>query len=256
MDFGQGKIIIVVPCYNEAKRLDSDQFLSYARRNGWVSFLFVNDGSTDETATLLQRLCKELPDLLFKFDLKKNQGKSEAVRLGFLKSFQRKADFIGYWDADLSTPLEDIGRLRKILVSRRANLIMGSRVRLLGRHIERQPTRHYLGRMFATTASMILGLPVYDTQCGAKFFRVTEELKKVFSKPFVSKWVFDVEIIARFLILEKAKKAPDGTFRRNTIEYPLETWVDVRGSKIVAGDYLRAAADLARIYRLLRMGAF
>ena len=54
---------------------------------------------------------------------------------------------------------------------------------------------YYLGRLFATLASTLLDVRIYDTQCGAKIFRSTDDLKIVLSKPFLSSWIFDVELI-------------------------------------------------------------
>jgi hypothetical protein len=60
-----------------------------------------------------------------------------------------------------------------------------------------------VGRAGATLISLVCGLPVYDTQCGAKIFRNAERLRQVFRTPFRVYWTFDVEILARFLLLDK-----------------------------------------------------
>jgi hypothetical protein len=148
---------------------------------------------------------------------------------------------VGYWDADLATPLDTISRFHELLKARSEfTLVMGSRVALLGRQIRRSGLRHFAGRAFATAASVVLGLPVYDTQCGAKLFRVTEITKAAFAKPFYARWVFDVEILARMAAAEK--------IRDSIYEYPLETWHDVAGSRLKSSDFVVAGFDLAAIY--------
>lgn len=127
----------------------------------------------------------------------------------------------------------------------RLDMILGARVRLLGRHIERKASRHYAGRVFATAASTVLRLPVYDTQCGAKLFRCSAPMREVFEKPFLSRWIFDIEIIARYISLMKSREeALLGIY-----EFPLDTWTDVEGSKLKPRDFARAAYDLLRIRR-------
>jgi hypothetical protein len=124
-------------------------------------------------------------------------------------------------------------------------MIMGARVQLLGRRIDRSALRHYAGRVAATAISTVLGLRVYDTQCGAKLFRA-DAAQELFSEPFRTRWIFDAEIIARLIARLSAK--PGSEARDVVYEYPLLEWRDVRGSKIRPRDYLRAALDLLRIY--------
>jgi hypothetical protein len=124
--------------------------------------------------------------------------------------------------------------------------VLGSRVRLLGRRIERRTTRHYLGRIFATVASIALRMPVYDTQCGAKLFRANDRLRACLAAPFRSRWVFDVELLAR---LRQAAAADAAAMHALVHELPLRRWEDVPGSKVTAVAGLRAALELLAIRR-------
>ena len=239
------KTCIVVPCYNEAGRLNAGEFLDWARRIPDLHFLFVNDGSTDDTQNTLDSLSHACPERIRHIHMERNLGKAEAVRRGFLESFVSDFDLIGYWDADLATPLATIPRFCGLLEDRRIDGVIGSRVLLLGRHIRRNPFRHYLGRVFATCASLAIGLAVYDTQCGAKIFRNTERLRQVFRTPFRVNWTFDVEILARFLLLDKIFGGP--VTRDRFVEYPLERWEDIPGSKLKGRDFFRGAWEILMI---------
>jgi hypothetical protein len=147
----------------------------------------------------------------------------------------------------LATPLavildfvEELKRNAQLL------MVMGARTRLLGRDIVRKQYRHYLGRIFATFASMVLRLPVYDTQCGAKLFLNSEPVALAFRKPFISRWVFDVEIIARLICTTGVNP------RAAIYEYPLIEWHDVKGSKVRFKDFWIALWDLGRIHLTYR----
>ena len=245
-----GNSTIVVPCYNEAKRLRTSVFLDYLRTHPEISFLFVDDGSKDATLHVLNTLRQSNPQQISILPLAQNGGKGEAVRQGLIHAVKlQPSGYVGYWDADLATPLEGIGDLQGILDAQpRIKIVMGSRVRLLGRFIARKAARHYLGRVFATCASMTLRLAVYDTQCGAKLLRVTPELPGLLDQPFCSRWIFDVELIARF-----AQKFPTTAGDPEWIyEFPLHRWEDIEGSKLKAFDFLRAAQDLLEIRSLYR----
>ena len=241
---------VVVPCYNEAARLRVDAFERFLRdeESSRIRLLFVNDGSRDATLSVLEDLCARAPGRASVLDQQPNRGKAEAVRRGMLQAIANgEAQVTGFWDADLATPLEQIYDFLELLDTKpELNMVFGARVRLLGRAIERQPLRHYLGRCFATVVSLLLRLPVYDTQCGAKLFRVTPELEEVLAKPFHSRWIFDVEILARFL---ENQKSDTRRLEKEIYEFPLPVWTDVAGSKVRSTDFLRAFWELAEIYR-------
>lgn len=243
-------IAIVIPCYNEGKRLDSLAILEFARAHPSVRFVMVDDGSTDNTSEIIGNMCKELPEQILSVELSKNSKKPEAVRQGFLKAFTMPVDYIGYWDADLSTPLYHIERMVEPLDDRSVEIVLGSRVRLLGRNIRRSLFRHYAGRVYATLASMTLCLAVYDTQCGAKIFKNTPQTKAAFSFSFITKWVFDVELLARVILYNKLN-----TTGRDCalfcVEHPLQEWIDKSGSKRNIADYLISMVDLAKIVHIL-----
>jgi glycosyltransferase involved in cell wall biosynthesis len=241
-----GEIVIVVPCYNEATRLDVtalDAFLCHARE---VSLLMVDDGSTDGTPHELERLRARYPQQISVLSLGANVGKAEAVRRGIKLALRRSPAMVGYWDADLATPLEAILDFRAVLAQRPdVVLVMGSRVALLGRQIRRSWKRHLLGRAFATAASLVLGLTVYDTQCGAKLFRVTRQTAALFDRPFRARWIFDVEILAR--MIASATAGGERAANEMIYEFPLQRWQDVVGSRLKSHDFLVAATDLAAI---------
>ncbi len=243
-------VVVVVPCYNEAARLDRAAFRGFSLPQRRLRFCFVNDGSRDGTLGALQALCAECPDLGWTLDLPVNQGKAEAVRQGLLAAIATGPAIVAFWDADLATPLSELPRLHAVLEDNpQVELVLGSRVRLLGRHIARSAVRHYLGRIFATGASLTLGLPVYDTQCGAKLLRVTPALGEVLARRFLTRWVFDVELLARF---ERAARGSEVPIEQRIYELPLLRWTDVPGSKVRPWDFVRSGLELLRIFRAYR----
>lgn len=235
---GRRRVTIVVPCYNEEHRLRPDGFLPLLEDQEW-SLLFVNDGSTDATGDVLLAMRQANPERIRVESLERNVGKSEAVRAGLLAALADGADVVGYYDADLATPTDDLQRIVAATDDPEVHMVLGARVRLLGREVQRATGRHLLGRVFATMASISLDMPVYDTQCGAKALRATETLRDALARPFRSKWIFDVELMGRL----RAR----GVCTEAFVEVPLARWQDVRGSKLTVQAMLRSAGDLARI---------
>ena len=240
---------LVVPCFNEARRLDVQAFVDLAA-TGEVRLLFVDDGSTDETPAVLDALCAASHDRAQSLKLPENCGKAEAVRQGMLLAIAQGAEEVGFLDADLATPPGELRRLLAILHERpETQVLIAARVRLLGNAVERKAIRHYLGRVFATAASLTLALHIYDTQCGAKLFRVTPALSAALAEPFVSRWIFDVELLGRLAWGGPGiAPVPLSAFA----EVPLQIWHDVAGSKLRPGHFLRAAGDLVQIWLRLR----
>jgi glycosyltransferase involved in cell wall biosynthesis len=239
-------ITLVVPCYNEAGRLDVHAFKDFAQ-SGVARLLLVNDGSRDNTLEVLRGIASVANDRVTVLDLQPNGGKAEAVRRGMLRAVEEGADYVGFWDADLATPFEALSGFIEQLDSRPSlDVVMGSRVRLLGRTIDRHATRHYSGRVFATAASMTLRLPVYDTQCGAKLFRVGPRLNAALQSRFLSRWIFDVELLAR-LGTRDGRYSPNLLFN-SVYELPLTEWRDVAGSKLKTSDFFKSGLDLVKIF--------
>ena len=237
---------IVIPCYNEAERLPVGELLDFAKKHDNIFFIMVNDGSTDNTAAIINHLCDILPNKISAIHLPHNVGKGEAVRAGLMESIQIKSDYTGFLDADLSTPLKEIDRLISILQNKsKVEAVFGARVQLLGRNINRKPQRHYIGRIFATIFSLILRLPVYDTQCGAKVFRITPKFRRIISEKFITRWLFDVEIIARFFkYSEKDTNASPLIY-----EEPLLEWQHMQGSKIGINNFFQILSETYKLWK-------
>jgi dolichyl-phosphate beta-glucosyltransferase len=239
-------IILVIPCYNEENRLPLAEFETFFRQSRDTKILFVNDGSKDGTQHVLDELAASYPHACATLHLTTNVGKAEAVRQGFQQAFLAIPQSVGYWDADLATPFAELELLHTALW-RNSDLlmVMGSRVRMLGRVVDRKALRHYLGRVIATAVAHTLDASTYDTQCGAKLFRVTDRVRRVFSRPFLTRWLFDVEILARFARDSRLGGLPG--LEEIVYELPLHQWCDVPGSKVHPMDFFRALYQLIRI---------
>jgi dolichyl-phosphate beta-glucosyltransferase len=230
---------VVIPCYNEADRLREEPIAELVQH---CDVLLVDDGSRDATPRLLARIAAAQPRVSV-HTLTKNSGKAEAVRRGLLTALANGAEVVAFADADFATPPAEVARLVQICNDEQRPVVIGSRVDLMGHHIDRNNLRHYTGRLFATITSIVLGFDVYDTQCGAKAFMATPELRDALATPFLGRWSFDVELLGRLA-------APNGI--DGFLEVPLQEWREVGGSKLGMVDSVRATAELVMVRRALR----
>jgi dolichyl-phosphate beta-glucosyltransferase len=233
------EICIIIPFYNEEKRFDVEKFENFSQKHTAIYFCLVNDGSKDNTLFVLEGLQSQ-NERIKVLNLPSNKGKAEAIRLG-MNHVQQWMDFkyLAFLDADFSAPPEVIPFM--LSVSEGRSILMGSRIMYLGMNISRNPLRHYIGRIFATLASEILKLPIYDTQCGAKIFS-KEIVAVAFNEPFITTWLFDLEIIMRII-----KEIGWVKFLQISKEVPLYEWVEKGGSKVKLSYMFRLPIDLMRI---------
>ncbi len=237
----QKNLCIIIPCYNEENRLPILEFEVFFSKNSEIIVCFVNDGSKDKTYDVLLKLKQKFDKNVAVVSYKDNVGKAEAVRKGMIYCNEKFShDAIAYLDADLATSLEECIELSTYLDSN-ISFVFGSRIMKIGSVIVRNQYRFLVGRVIATFISKILKLKVYDTQCGCKIFdKVLSET--VFKDPFISKWLFDVEIFQRIILFYGRQQVLN-----KMIEIPLKRWIDKDGSKVKMSYFFKMLMDLYSI---------
>jgi dolichyl-phosphate beta-glucosyltransferase len=238
-----GRPVIVVPCFNEADRLDAAEMRRLAEH---VDVWLVDDGSSDGTLGVAEHIAGGSDGRISARANARNSGKAETVRAAMLAACESGAAAAGFLDADLATPVDEMLRLLEELDRTGAAAVTAARVGLSGRDIQRDAARHYTGRVFSTIASLAIGTPYYDTQCGAKVFRNSPALVSALSEPFLSRWAFDVELLGR-LLAGAPGVAPVPA--RDLVEVPLYRWQDVAGSKLTLAASFQSLLQLFRIWR-------
>lgn len=235
---------IIIPCYNEYYRLEKERFCQFLTNNHTYHFCFVNDGSVDKTLELLYELQEFDPNRISVIDLEQNQGKASAVQAGanYLKELHH-IDNIGFLDADLSTSLEEMNNLvEKLNTNPNLTMVFGSRKANEVNNIERSFVRKLLSNFVGFFIRHILQLPIKDTQCGAKVFKKSI-IENIYSQRFISRWLFDIEI---FLRLKKHIGLKD--LLHTISEEPLDSWIEVEGSKITLKDSFLIPINLLVIW--------
>lgn len=242
----QSSLSIIVPAYNEEARLGASlrKILAYmGEQTPSAELVVVDDGSTDATLEVAEKICAEFPALTTKvIGYEKNRGKGYAVRKGLKKCTGEIALFT---DADLSAPIEELPKLVEPIENGRYHVTIGSRAldrSLIGTH---QPWRREQGgRVINLMIRRMTGLPFADTQCGFKAFRM-RKFRPLLDLMTVDRFGFDVE----FLFVAKR-----GNLRLK--EIPVR-WNNVEGSKVSAvRDTRRMLAELLQIRRNAKLGKY
>ena len=236
-------LLILVPAYNEEKRIPNNDY--FKNLGKYATVCFVNDGSSDNTLNIVSELAQSIDGQVI--DLPKNVGKAEAIRQGYLTVVKnQEPKFVGFIDADSAfsgIAIEDFifKSLNQLREDSSQLCIISSRIKLSGRNIERSTFRHYISRVLITLIGFTVPNLPYDSQSGLKIFRNSPELRNAMSKPFKTRWFFDIELLIRTNWLTSGK----------VWEEPVLEWRDVAGSHLS----LRKAPQLVvEIFRVMRMG--
>lgn len=242
------KLALIIPCYNEEQRLNTDLVISFSKAyNDLMDIWLVNDGSKDNTLSVIQSAAAQ-SDNIRVLDVQPNGGKAAAIRKAILQITAPSCEyeFVGFIDADFSAPLDEVLNLMDAQQHTNAMIVAGARIKMLGRNIRRSVMRHYFGRVFATFSVTLLDLPNYDTQCGLKIFR-SDLAAKLFAEPLFSRWFFDIELFVRAKVL-----LGNELYEQKIVEVPLNCWMEVGGSKLKITDFLKAPFEVLKIYRKYR----
>ena len=240
---------IVIPAYNESARIGRalTDVTAAVKRNGWdAEVLVVNDGSTDDTAEIVQAFAANHP-IIRLIQNNGNRGKGYSVRHGMLEAM---GSIVMFTDADLSSPMDEAERLFAA-IREGADVAIGSRWLDRGRQTIHQPIyRQFFGRCFNAVTRMVMQLPFADTQCGFKAF-TRSAAQAVFQLQRIERWGFDPEIL--FIALKRGYRVREvavtwGHDERSRISYlkdgikMLEELVYIRWNALV-GAYNRKVKE-------------
>ena len=203
--------------------------------------MVVDDGSgaeeQDRMAAVLAPFLTDIPLFLPLVRLQENQGKGGAVYAGWDNA--GPAEWLAFVDADGSCPASEVLRLIELALhqprSRTPEAIFASRVKMLGRQVDRHFKRHLIGRVFATLVSELLHIPVYDSQCGLKLIPKAA-YEKVRSRLTLTGFAFDADLLVKLLDANHPVR-----------EEPID-WHETPGGKVrLIRDSWRMARDVLRI---------
>lgn len=237
------KLSVIVPCYNEEKRLKVGflHYYSYLKNANFSwELIFVNDGSKDKTLSLLRKLSRNKKNIKL-ISYKDNKGKGSAITKGIQEA---QGDIVLFTDIDHSVEIKTIETFFDYF-NKGYQSVIGSR-RVPGAKLVKRQTyfREFLGRGFTLLVRIFIDFKIKDATCGFKAFE-NKTAKKIFKKLKVSGWAFDAEIL--FL----CKK-----YKVKYTQAPV-AWKDVKGTKVsLKRDILGSLIGLLQIRANELLGSY
>ena len=236
--------VFVIPYFNEQSRLDVLKLVSYVYGAN-TDVIFVDDGSSDNSANLVDDACKKLAGHGVKainHKLPANLGKSKAILSGMLLARDMGYSHGVNLDIDLPLEINSINEAKALcLEDRSLGLVSGARVRLAGSGVNRTVSRQWIGRIIATYIYLLGRIDMYDTQSPLKIYNL-DVCADLLNHDFKTRWFGDVEIIL-------SRKS---YFEKNGIrEFALSNWVDIAGSHFTIRRYHEVVLDLLRLSQVL-----
>ena len=213
---------IIIPCFNEGARIGPllREFGELLQDEPNVRVTVVDDGSRLDQLQVVQQLVDGVARTCPRITLLKksqNGGKGSAIAYGVANTV---SPIFGFLDADGSVSAAECLNVLRMLEQRPELVgVIGSRVKMLGKVVERRLSRHLIGRVFATLVSLLFNIPVYDSQCGCKFFRRAPVLP-LLSGITSQTWLWDTQL----LLLAYLEQMP--------VEECPVSWREIPGSKV------------------------
>lgn len=185
------ELSVVVPCFNEAPRLPASLRTAGSYLQGRVTFelILVDDGSSDGTQNLIEEAAAA-HEYVHGVTLPVNRGKGRALAEGIARS---RGELVLISDADFSTPIEELPRLKQAIAAG-ADIAIGSRAKRGAREVDQPLHRRLMGKGFNLFVQGILLPGIWDTQCGFKLFR-GDVARELFEQLSTDGFAYDVEVL-------------------------------------------------------------
>ena len=223
MSAGSEKVVLLIPAYNEERRIEPvlRDYAAYFRGHfpaGSFQIVVVLNGCRDNTFGVVQSVMRDFPEvsaLNFAAPIGKGGALIEGLKLA------RGSDWIGYVDADGATPPQAFHDL----LNRRdeADCVIASRwIRGAVLHQEQTGRRQFASRVFHAIVECLFWMHIADTQCGAKVMRA-EAVEKIHSSLRIADMAFDINLL--YALKRSGYRI---------LEVPTE-WTDKIGSKVALG---------------------